>query len=407
MRWSWIAVVLAGCFGTGPAPEPPSSATILLALDFVPVHSEDCKVASFIGNVALGTDTGYAVTLAFVPQCNNNPGSSGLVSKVFEFPLRGGTVKELGEAGTVDSMNGNKPRIAASGDEAVWMFQPEATTSFELDSRSGTVGATIGVTGGANAVAGLVLDDTRTFAGTWSIGGGPYHPNDPRFPCCGPANTTPPSNQFVALVNAPSATPSDLPPQDFKCEQLKDCLIGNTDTLYFVAHGTGFGTIGRQPKDGSAGETIATLDGPPTGFAVDDTRVAWSTSHDFTQFGQSTPPVPHCEIVVSGLTAPAVKRTLLSTSAFSCLDVALDGDALYFTIVDLVADSSDNVVVNRGLGRIAIDSGALETLALGIDGPEAGPRQVFVDGDGLIVIAPLLVARYPKSALDGRLDIEP
>ena len=76
--------------------------------------------------------------------------------------------------------------------------------------------------------------------------------------------------------------------------------------------------------------------------------------------------------------------------------------------VDLAkdGDQSDKVVRNIGIVRVSITTREMESIVLGIAGPEAAPRSLFIDGDGIIVAAPFVVARIDKDALDGQAQIE-
>lgn len=419
-----IGSTMTACFGAGPAPTAPSEATILLALELHPLHSEDgpCKSGRFLGNVAIGSDFGYAVTHTFLPSCSDGQGDPNeqLPSLVYQFSKQGDGWEEIGIAGQTQQGGGPRPRIAAHGPEAVWVFGQSGTSALTVSSKSNTIGGTLN----GNNAAGIIVDETRTYVGLGEASGGPSNPLDPRFPCCGQGGSSPGQNGFVQLTHATPTSVTNMPVTPrFLCFQMKDCLVQNTDTLYYTTHAEPPGPqpviIKSQPKDLTAGEQIGELPPPPcstcapdvipTGLVADDTHVVWSTSLDFTKFTSDLrdPPPAACSIKVTTVAAPRQERELLSTTKFSCLDVALDGNFVYFTIVQLDEPDFNSVLRNEGIGRIALDTGDFESIATGIPGPEAGPRQVFIDGDGIIAVAPFVIARYAKSALDGRHDITP
>lgn len=421
-----IASMTAACFGTGPEPTAPTEATILLALELHPLKSPDdgpCLSGRFLGNVAIGSDFGYAVTHTFLSSCNGGQGDPNqpLSSLVFQFSKQGAGAEEIGTAGQTQEGGGPRPRIAAQGAEAVWVFGQSGMSGLTVSSKSGTIGGSIM---GDNA-AGIVVDETRTYVGTGPSQGGAFNPLDPKFPCCGNGGSGQPGqNGFVQLTHMAPTTAMNMPVAPrFLCFQMKDCLVQNTDTLYYTTHAEPPGPqpviIKSQPKNLTAGEQIGALPPPPcstcapevipTGLVADDTHVVWSTSLDFTKFTSDLrdPPPAACSIKVTTVAAPRQERELLSTTKFSCLDVALDGNFVYFTIIQLDPGDFNSVLRNVGIGRIALDTGNFESIATGISGPEAGPRQVFIDGDGIIAVAPFVIARYAKSALDGRHDITP
>ena len=96
-----LAVTCVGC--GGPSPSEPAQATTLFALELQPLQTDDqdCKVGSFIGNVALGASQGYAITHAFFPGCSggNNP-DAVIDAQVYKFnKQQAGTQMPIGQAG--------------------------------------------------------------------------------------------------------------------------------------------------------------------------------------------------------------------------------------------------------------------------------------------------------------------
>jgi hypothetical protein len=401
-----ILTVLAGCFGEGPTPESARDAKVLFALPLQPlVADEDCVNVPYIGNVALGEEHGYVATYAFLPACGNGTGNpeTKIAATVYEFDKRGGPTRSLGDAGMTQEGGGPRPRIGARGADVVWIFGEQAL-KMRLPDEMVTV-ATAWPSGSGQA-ATMLVDDGRTYVAGWNGFAGPYHDLDPTYPCCGGGNNNPSSDNLFVFTHAspPVVTTLHGSPMFFG-EQVKDPLVMNGDTLFFLQRMGGGVAITALPKAGGPTTMVATVDGGsiPSGLAASATHVAWGTTNDF----RITPTdVDACSISVVRVPVPGTPEELLRTSAFSCMDVALDVDHVYFTIVDVVDGDGSDLVRNRGVGRVNLTTGELETLALGITSPHVGPRQVFVDGDGLVLVAPFAVARIAKDALAGRHDLE-
>lgn len=405
MRALAAIACLAGCFGEGPTPSAPSEATILFALELQPLHQDNCRSASYIGNVAVGSDAAYAITHTFLPACsggNGNP-EEQLPSSVFAFGKRGGPRMKIGDAGMSQEGGGSKPRVAAFGTEAVWMYTEPAASAIQVRSKSGSIGGSFQPSPGFSVPTTILVDANATYVAGAPPPAGPWNPNAPRYPCCGTSNTNG-AYGFFQLTNASSTSATAMPgtPPRFFGEQMREAMVANSTTLFYVQHAMPGATIHSQPKNGSAGEQLGMIAGQPAGLAADDVHVVWSTTLDFTT---SSPGRDFCSITSTTTAAPRTETLLLSTSKFSCLDLALDGSFVYFTIVEMIAGEGDDLVRNVGIGRVSIDTRELETIALGISSPQAGPRQLFVDDDGLIVVAPFVVARIAKTALDGHQDI--
>jgi hypothetical protein len=406
MRAIAASALLAGCFGTGPEPTTASEAQILLALDIGPLTaSGQCNPVPFIGNVAVIGDQGYVATHAYLPACQDGMGNSQatIPSDVLQFSIAGGPVQRVASAGSVMIGGGPKPRVGGSPLlSPVWTEQNPNGGGIAVQARdAGDLAVTFGTT---NAAVGIVGDDSALYIGAWNVPGGPYNMNDPRYPCCGGGNQVP-GNADLVKVSPPSAV-TPLPAPGLSCKQVKDCLVASSDTLFYVKDDAG-AAVSALPKAGGSDEVVARLDLVPTGLAADAAHVAWSASLDFTAFFGSDALGAPCTIQATATTRPYAPRTLLHSEEFACLDVALAGDFVYFTIGKLVRrdQNSDPVVVNLGIGRVDITTLAVETLALGIDGPEVGPRWLFVVGDQVVLVSPFVVAKLPTSVLDGAHDL--
>lgn len=405
MRALAATTLLAGCFGAGPEPPGTSEAQILLALDIGPLTAGggQCNPLPFIGNVAVIGDQGYAVTHAYLPACQDGMGNSQatIPSQLLQFPIAGGPVHTVASAGDVMIGGGPKPRVGGSALlSPVWTNQ-NPTGGIAVHARdTAELAATFGTT---NAAVGIVGDGSALYIGAWNVPGGPYNMNDPRYPCCGGGSPIQAQADLVKVT--PPSTVTPLPAPGLQCKQVKDCLTASSDTLFYFKDDAG-AAVSALPKAGGSDELVARLDHVPTGLAADDAHVAWSSSLDFTAFVGSDAPNAPCTIQATSTARPYAPRTLLQTSEFACLDVALAGDFVYFTIGALTRrELSDAVVVNLGIGRVNIDTLAVETLALGIDGPEVGPRWLFVVGDQLVLVSPFVIAKLPTSVLDGAHDL--
>lgn len=407
-----ITILLAGCFGAGPEPDEATQADIVFALELGPLHADECDLHEHIGNAAFGDEFGYIVTHAYQPGCSDGGGMTGqrIPSRVLKFPKRGGAAMQIGDAGMTQEGGGSRSRIGARGTQVVWAYTTEGQGGFQVGSENGSVSGSAGMPGG-NPLAGVVVDDTRTFVATWP---GPQGPvvTSPRYPCCGGGGNPPPSSGFFSVTHANPTTSTAMPiaPIWF-ADQIKEPLVATSSTLFYVQRGTTGppnGAIMSLLKTGSTATMVAPLGSPdayPAGLAANETHVAWATTFDMRTFANDDEPPNTCTIEARAHADPATELRLVTSNTFSCLDVALDGNHVYFTIVEHVSSVSSNFVRNIGIGRVDITTKEIETLEIGIAGPEAGPRHVFVEGDALLVVSPFVIARIAKSALDGKREI--
>jgi hypothetical protein len=409
-----LGIATAGCFGDGDVPTAPSGATVLFALPPPGPTDQVCRPSPYIGNVAVGSDAGYAVLHAFLPPCSNGAGNASemIPSRVVEFPLAGGTTKDLGMAGEVSEGGGQKPRIVASGSDAMWAYQAAPGSNILVTSKSQATVGNVMTQMGATTAGSLVADATNLYIAAWNVPTYNSAASHPRFPCCGGGDAGSIQHyEFFKLTRSSPATSTAFAPKPkFYCEQTSRCLVGNSTTLFYLEHGATAGTasISSQPISGAAGEKIVDFGRAPTGLAADENVVVWSTSIDFTPQGGSIGNVPEaCVIAMSPLRTPHEETKLIDTDRFSCMDVAIDGSDIYFTIIKLDRSQHDPAVVGVGFGRVSMTSHVVETLATGNTAAETGARSVFVAGDRLIGVGPLIVASISKAALTGRLDFAP
>jgi hypothetical protein len=296
---------------------------------------------------------------------------------------------------------GSKPRIGANATDAVWFYGEADGPGVHVRSKTGKVLGDFDLTanGQATVPAGMIVDETKTYVGTWGGPTGASNIMSPRFPCCGPGNNQQNYN-FIQVTNANPAVPSSIgPTPHFEPAQIKESVVANsTSLIYFDSL-----QIRGVPKAGGSQFDVGMLPagGKPGGLAADDMHIAWANTVDFAT-NQSD---AGCQITVANATAPFEPMQVLSTGTWSCTDIALDGSTVYFPIVEMLDTDSDPVMVNRGIGRVDLVTKDFESIELGIAGPELGPRAVFVDGDGLIVVAPFAIARIAKDELNGKHEI--
>lgn len=400
-------ILLAGCFGAGPEPGTASLAKIIFSLPLHPLHQDNCMSGRYIGNVAIGAgDYGYVVTHTFLPACSGGTGNAGelLSADVHRFEKRGGVSMKIGEAGTTAEGGGPKPRVGASATDAVWFYGDPMSPNVHVRSQSGAISGDFTLTG-ANVPAAVIVDATKTYVGTWNGPTGPSNIMGPRFPCCGSSGNGNQGFNLIQLTNAnPAVLSSPGPMPRFEPAQIKESLVANATNLIYFDSSPGAIAIRGFPKVGGTQFDVETLPvgGHPGGLAADDLHIAWANTVDFIANTNRN----LCEITVANAGPPFAPQKLISTNKWSCTDVALDGAFVYFPIVDSFEGEGGPVIVNRGIGRIDLASGELESIELGIKGPEMSPRAVFADGDGLIVVAPFGIARIAKAELNGKREIE-
>jgi hypothetical protein len=409
---------LVACFGAGPTPGLPSGAEVVYVVP-QPSSGNECGTSTFIGDVAIGSNAGYLVTLPYQPRndCNNTGGQPmqlpvAINSFAKTAPL--GSV-QIGEAGVAQT-NGpsQNPVVWPSGN---WLYQDPGTNQLAI----GPLGTTIPTSGsGRNDPAALLVDGSNAYYALWSPPDSFIHLNNPYFPCCTGPNGTAQAGGVVARLALPllagSASPTMIATPNLACEQTKRCVVQTPTSVFYVEHvmpGSG-AAVWRFDKAGSGGLTmIGMLDGSTysaSGLGADPTHVAWSGSLQFTALGQNqntqTVPPPACAIWVYDAVNGGSPVQVFQSSKFSCLDAAVDSTSVYFAIVSM--QSGDNPQLRGdGIGRISLDGSTFESIALGIDDFAGGPRRIYLDNantDDLYAVTSLAIARIAKSALDGQHD---
>lgn len=396
----------------------PTEATIVFRASQPPPGQACNGNAQYVGSVAIGSgSSGYAVTLPYQPNnCNNGGGQTGTVD-VFSFAKDGSRVDNEGSLGSSIGFGGFAPHLAANATSGFWAHSEN--NGITVSTKGGSVGS-VSPSGNALVPAGLVADASSVYLATYQQPGlSGQDPNSPRYPCCGPvpgADGSAGALYRLPATGAPSATALAPAPKFFNNSML-DNIVGNGSALFYLEHGdTGTtGSVVRIDVDaaGSASapvKTAITLQGRPVGLAADSGHVAWSTTADYGAFSNSTAVgtiTDPCSISVLDLTGSGTPELLLSTTKFACFGIAVDSEAVYFTILhsDLDPHSSGNLVLHGdGIGRISFSTRKFESIALGMKGLGVGPRRIFLDGDKMYAVDPFAVAWILKSALDNRTD---
>jgi hypothetical protein len=399
------AAMVAACFGAGPIPSAPTDATIVFAIAPSMTDNSNCT-SYYIGDVALGSDAGYAVTVPYKPQSCMGGGSisQGLPQPVFRFAKTGGTTM-IGSAGPAS--NNSEPKIAATGSGAVWAYAI-TTPSNAIQIDPGPTVITFPQSSGPSFGAAALIQAADALYLAAAPAQGQSTPNDPSYPCCGPTQN---GGANPGSIQASPANAVHIAPI-LACTATNRCLAVNTGSVYYFDQPTGSTGLATSAVEETTKAGVTTKIGDigmmssinsPVGIAADDATVVWATSVTYTNTG--TPPAG-CQITKRA--AGGTPTVLLNTQHFSCIDVALDGGFAYFAIVSVVgSDSNNQTMRGDGVGRVDLATGAVESLAPGIEGPMSGARRVYVDETDLYLVDPVVIAKVAKTALDGRNDFPP
>jgi len=403
---------LSACFGDGPTPGAPDSAIVV----FSSSPGQHCSAGTYIGPVAIGSDHGYVSFLPYQANGNGcNGGGGGPITaaqQVFSFGLHGEALTMIGSAG--ESNSGAHVQIAAAGSGAAWAYNDPGAGSNgdQVLVHPGTM--TYGTNMGTEVPLGLVAIGSDLYLASENNAAttGGEDLENPEFPNGGNGTLNGAQGSIWKIGGGKVASWSP------GCGGLDRCIVAGGSALVYVERPVTGGSVQWQITRydvGSASPSPQTISSQmtgadfPFGLDADDHLVAWSTTQSCVFNMMSTN--QHCEasecsISVFDTTMPqAAPKTLLATTQFGCLDAKLADGYVYFTIVGIYSDN--NTMFGRGIGRVNIASRTIETLDLGIRGPYAGPRRIFPVGDQLFLVDPLVMARIPKSALDGKQDFTP
>ena len=417
------AVAFAACFGSGPVPPAPSDATSLFA---VPESTESCT-GFYIGDVAYGSDTGFAIVVPYTLQnngnnnnnCDNggNPPPDPLT--VYQFDLAGVTpMSMIGTAGTGTNGIDGAARIAVTNGSANWAYPNSSIESFTLGPSGATVGS--GMNGGNLYPVGMVANATTFYVGL-SPTGSAVNPGSPNFPCsnnnggCNNNNNNNGQGIIYSIDSNPQANMALPVAPQFACSTVERCLAINDTSLFYFESAQNGNQIATQISELPFGSNTPTQVGTiqqgsfasqPVGIAATPSTVAWAVATTGTGAG--------CAIMASDLTSmPPTTRMLLTTDRFACAGLAIDGteNAAYFTIVAVTQDDDNggqDLMTGIGLGRIDLaNNDDFTSIALGILGNTSGPRRIDAMGDNVYVVDPEIIASIPKSAFTGAHDFVP
>ena len=399
------AAVFTACFGAGPLPTPPTSATAVFSIS--PTLTDNTNCASYyIGDVALGSDAGYAIAIPYKPQSCGGGGSLGqnLPQPVFRFG-KTGDVTMIGSAGT--STGNSEPKIAATGSGAVWAYALSTGNTIQIDP--GAMLISIPQSGGPTVGPATLIAATDALYLAAAPSQTQIPPNDPSYPCCNSMQGGGNPGAIQAIATAPAfATITPI----LACTAANRCLAVNTDNVYYFDQPTGsIGMTSAVEQTTKAGATttigqigMTSTITSPVGIAADETAAVWAASVNYAN--TSSTPLRGC--VISKYDVGGSTTALFTTTRFSCMDIALDGTHIYFAIVSVIgSDSNSQYMRGDGVGRVDRTTGALESLDLGIISPESGPRRVYVDDTDLYLVDPVVIGKIAKTALDGRHDFQP
>lgn len=415
MRQLALLLLIPACFGEGPEPTLPSEATILFS---VPRPTQQhCSNSRFIGDVALGTGKGYALTLPYVPN-NNNCGDSGpggapvITIPVSSFGMTTSSSIQVGTAGQSDPYSGTRPHIAAAGDLAAWTYLDRTTSQSGevVVSTSAQLTTKLPMSNGFFLPIAMTADATAFYvAGVQTSGfnGKSSDVNDPTYPCCGTYGTPGDISSHIYKVTPAGAVTTLPTAPKFNYLTLKSALVSNSTSLFFTEYAQPINSasatlVNGVRKDGSLPVMLGMIpssQGVPVGLGASDSYVAWASSVKY-----ENPPYPDgfCNVGAYDLAAGMAIPTLYHGD-FSCLDAAVDATHVYFAIVDITSNGSENMF-GIGIGRVSLADKTFESIRIGTSGAATGPRRVYLDGENIYAVDPFVIASIKKSALVGKHD---
>jgi hypothetical protein len=402
------SVGLLGCFQDAPRPGQAPEAPIVFAVKPVGPGQDECRDSRYIAGLVLTQGNGVYVEMPWMPASDGSGCQSGVPVNVpvQSFVLRDGAtpLQVLSDAAMTMTAGGQEPPIAVTSMGPIWAFVNNSDGQTVLRRPSGNVRVLPPT--GPNRLIGLVVDEQTAFVAYSDGDGGMGGPNNPRYPCCGPPSN---SGTMGSLMKASLTGGSDTMLSQFasfRCVATATCMVGTGEFLFYFVRENSTVLVKRFPKTGAGNSdavTIGPIDPPdgPVGIAANETHVVWAGSNEYTSTGEYSR--RSCQIRLQNVQSTTGSRPLLVTTAFSCSHVAIDDQAVYFTIVDV--DTEQQAMHGIAIGRVSLDGQRFESLDLGILGGGHGPRRVYLDGDDMFAIDPQIIARIPKSALDGKQDI--
>jgi len=421
-RTIFFIVVLAGCFGSGKAPPAASGVTPLFVVP--PATGDACTNSAYIGNVAIGMQHGYAITVPYIPSgpgancCPNNgqcPMPNENLAQLYMFDKVEGNPMGMTFATPPQSGYSDLHIAIENGDTPVWAYGTGSQIMVSTSTNSTSIQAN-GNNGGNLVPAGLVTDPSSIYVAGWG-GSDRTAVEDPGYPCCGGGMNGNNGGQAFSRIDITTNAVAALPvtPQ-FACDSTPRCLVSApNDLVYFdQSNGPSSRTVQALSKTGSTPQTLADIDAAlvPVGLAANMTNAVWAESPDYIQNGNGgSLPQPACHIGAWDLSS-STGQPVFMTSSFSCMGLALDGTTVYMTIVAPYQGDCGGCTPELdgiGIARFSLTNpmGTFESLDLHLHGA-TGPRRVVIDETGaLFMIDPTTVFAIDKNALTGAHDFTP
>jgi hypothetical protein len=403
-------VLLAGCFGPGPVPAPPSDATIVFVAP-APDANNVCNTSTYVTSLAFGSNSGFAALYPYQPQnnsCNNGNAPSAAIA-IRQFPIDGSSPSgQMVAMAGMSSQQVATPQLALGPTGVVAIFDTPSSRNavapggaVQILQNSGDLGFLAGATG-----LGVAKQNTGRFLDTAS----------PQYPCCGsPGNQQTMEGRVDPLgVSSGMLTLGVGMPAPLTVGELPDAIASNSATTFYVSSTTpGMFDLDEVGSNAPVkiGTVPATSTNLPVGIAADDMHAAWA----FAESAQAPPLQPGCQIWAIDLQAPSPSsRQVFASPNLSCLSLAIDPQAVYFAIVETVqppdCGGCNQVLHGLGLGRVDLTTGMFASIATEFVGAASGPRRVYASPDDptdIFVLDPLVIAKIPKMAFAGRQDIAP
>jgi hypothetical protein len=409
-RHSLLALVLAGCFAGGPVPSTGSDAPIV----FQSSLPSGCN-GTYITSLAFGSDSGYALIYPYgleTDGCDATTPSNVSVA-VMQFLIDGSQpLGQMAGAAGMSNMQIAPPQITFGANGPVWAFETPGNP------------ATIYVGSPGVSPQQLGSDQTGDLVGAAgdyiaaASGHQPIDPMSPNYPCCTSGNQ---QNSVGTLTQytIEGTQVSVMPPATLPAimlGELPSAIAANSSAVFYVEPKQP--GIGIEALSGGATTELATISqtlptgSTPVGLAADDQHVAWALAQDATQ----TPLAMGCQIWFvddNPLSSTGTVTSLFSSSNLSCMSLAIDPNAVYFTIVDEVADNNNGsqpYLHGVGIGRVDFAMHMFSSIAFDVAALASGPRRIFTtqsDPNDVFVVDPLVVAKISKMSFAGRTDISP
>ncbi|HEY1810847.1 MAG TPA: hypothetical protein VGG74_00735 [Kofleriaceae bacterium] len=415
MRPSLVVLALAGCFGGGPVPSTGADAP--LVFEVVPASAGTACTggSTYITSVAFGSDSGYALVYPYGPEdqgCSVTTPSNVAVS-VMQFPIDGShlTGQMVGTAG-MSNAQAARPQLALGSNGPVSLFDTTGQPpTLDLALLGGSPQPLTG-SGQLGDLAGAAGDYAATVANQQ-----PTDPMNPLYPCCvsGGQQSSPGQLLQYAIAGTQVTATPPLMLTGIVAGELPSAIAANsTAAFYITTKPTGFGIEAVSGSDTTDVVTISpTLGSTPVGLAADDAHVAWAFAQDATQ----TPLAKGCQIWIVGdapLGSTNTVDSIFQSSKLSCMDLVLDPNAVYFTIVDEDVESGCDGCTpglhGVGIGRVDFTMHTFSSIAFDVEAPSSGPRRIYTaqsDPNDVFVADPFVIAKISKMAFAGRTDISP